>query len=68
LPEVLAFYAKGGKGEGANSPIKSQFMQGFVLSNEETSDLLAFLHSLSDQSFISKPENHAPINPPKVNP
>jgi cytochrome c peroxidase len=67
LPEVIAFYAQGGRGDGIASPIKSQFLAGFTLTNEEASDLLAFLHSLSDESFVQNPQHHAPINPPKVN-
>ena len=66
LPEVIAFYAQGGSEQGKTSPLKSQFMQGFELSKEEASDLLAFLHSLSDQSFVNNPAYHAPINPPQV--
>ncbi|MFT6270485.1 MAG: cytochrome c peroxidase [Alphaproteobacteria bacterium] len=66
LPEVIDFYAQGGRTDGIISPLKSQFMPGFALTNDEADDLLAFLNSLSDQSFINKPENHAPINPPAV--
>lgn len=67
LADVIAFYAEGGRGAGISSPLKSQFMTGFTLSPQEINDLLTFLHSLSDETFINKVENHAPINPPKVN-
>ncbi len=67
LDAVIAFYAAGGLGEGASSPIKSPFMTGFVLTPEEHDDLKAFLHSLTDPEFIESSQTHAPINPPKVN-
>lgn len=67
LDAVIAFYAAGGLGEGASSPIKSPFMTGFVLTQEEHDDLKAFLHSLTDSAFIESSQTHAPINPPKVN-
>jgi len=67
LSQVIQFYAQGGRGDGINNPYKSQFIQGFELTEQEASDLLAFLHSLSDESFVNNPEYHAPINPPNVN-
>lgn len=67
LENVVAFYAAGGRGNGVNSPIKSQFISGFTLSEKETNDLIAFLHSLTDHKFVANPDNHAPINPPTVN-
>jgi cytochrome c peroxidase len=66
LADVIDFYAAGGRGEGINSPLKSQFVIGFRMSEEEKQDLLAFLLSLSDPSFGQKPEHHAPVNPPQV--
>lgn len=66
LTGVIDFYAKGGLQQGINNPFKSQFIKGFELTEQERIDLLAFLLSLSDNSFIDKPAHHAPINPPKV--
>lgn len=66
LRGVIDFYANGGRGKGVNNPYKSQFIQGFDLTEEEALDLLAFLHSLSDESFVNNPKHHAPINPPNV--
>lgn len=66
LPELIDFYANGGRKQGINNPFKSQFIQGFELTEQEHEDLLAFLLSLSDSSFINNPAHHAPINPPKV--
>jgi cytochrome c peroxidase len=67
LDAVIAFYAAGGAGDGIKSPLKSAFMPGFVLTPEEHQDLKAFLHSLTDESFVNNEINHAVKNPPKVN-
>lgn len=56
LEEVIAIYMAGGRGKGINSPLKSQFMHGFRLTPQEQADLLAFLHSLTDESFLNNPD------------
>ena len=61
LEEVLAHYEAGGrtlasgpdKGVGAASPLKSGFVKGFMLTPTERRDLLDFLDSLTDMTFIS---------------
>ena len=55
LSQVIDFYAAGGRGEGATNPLKSPFVKGFNLSDSEKSDLLAFLHSLTDKQFLAAP-------------
>ena len=47
----------GGERQGVGRPNaqKSQFVQGFTLTDEERADLVAFLDSLTDQAFISDP-------------
>lgn len=55
LNEVIDFYASG----GANNPNKNPLIQGFTLSPEEKSDLIIFLQSLSDSSFVKNP-NYRP--------
>lgn len=67
LDSVIAFYAAGGLGAGADSPIKSQFIKGFSLTEEEHGDLKAFLLSLTDHQFLQDPLHQALIYPPKVN-
>jgi len=52
LNEVIDFYAAGGRGAGREHPGKSPFIKGFSLSDQEKQDLLAFLSSLTDQSFL----------------
>ena len=63
LEDVIEFYAAGGlqseiNGElsdGRLHPLKSSFVRGFELTDEEKQALLAFLYSLSDEQFVSNP-------------
>jgi cytochrome c peroxidase len=63
LVEVLDHYRVGGRtitkgiyaGIGRKNPYKSHFISGFELSSQEKMDLLAFLHSLTDRSFVTNP-------------
>ncbi|MDG1816899.1 MAG: di-heme enzyme [Glaciecola sp.] len=64
LSEVLDFYAAGGrnikegkyKGDGRENPLKSAFIKGFEMSEQDKEDLLNFLKTLTDQSFLVNPE------------
>ena len=63
LEAVLDHYAAGGRtladgpyaGIGAQNPFKSERVRGFQLTEAERRDLLAFLHALTDESFLSDP-------------
>ena len=63
LAQVVDFYAAGGLlteingqlSDGRLHPAKSGFVRGFALTDEEKQALLAFLHSLSDEQFITNP-------------
>lgn len=44
-----------GTSYGWANPNKSTFIQGFTLMAEERQDLLAFLQSLTDQTFVNDP-------------
>lgn len=65
LSEVIDFYAAGGRnitvgehqGDGRNNPLKSRFIKGFILTEEEKNDLIAFLKTLTDQTFLSDPQH-----------
>lgn len=50
LDEVIEFYAKGG-GRGLGFDLKQQheFIQGFILTDQKKSDLIAFLYALTDE-------------------
>jgi len=64
LEEVLDHYAAGGRtilsgpdaGDGSKSPFKSELINGFVLSAEEKSDVVAFLKSLTDEELLKDPK------------
>lgn len=51
LEEVVAHYNSG----GANHPNKSQHIKPLNLTEQELKDLIAFLHQLTDETFISNP-------------
>ncbi len=63
LEEVIDFYAAGGReitegahiGDGRDSPIKDPLVRGFEISDDEKLDLLAFLHSFTDDQFLTDP-------------
>lgn len=61
LQDVLDHYSRGGRltetgenaGDGRLSPFKSEFIDGFELSESERADLIEFLESLSDKSVLT---------------
>ncbi|AKF04834.1 methanobactin export MATE transporter MbnM [Sandaracinus amylolyticus] len=63
LDEVIDHYAAGGRtiaegpyaGVGSASPLKSGLVVGFELTPDERRDLIAFLESLTDESFLTDP-------------
>ena len=56
LEEVIDHYAAGGRGTGAArgtpKPYTSPLIRRFVANEQERADLVHFLHSLTDQSFV----------------
>ena len=68
LEEVLDLYARGGRliedgpnaGDGAESPYKNSFVQGFDLPESDRADLVEFLHALTDESFLFDPSHGRP--------
>lgn len=63
LEEVIRHYEAGGRniedgpnaGDGRANPNKSGFITGFELTDQERADVLAFLESLTDPSFLEDP-------------
>lgn len=63
LPEVLRFYAAGGRnlaagpyaGDGRANPFKSDLVGRIDLSERDQSDLIAFLETLTDHEFLTNP-------------
>jgi cytochrome c peroxidase len=64
LSEVLDHYAAGGRASahGAGpSPLQSEFVRGFTLTDQEKQDVLAFLESLTDPEFLTDPRFSDPF-------
>jgi cytochrome c peroxidase len=60
LDEVIDIYAAGGRvssamGNGQTNPYKSRRITGFTITRDEKRDLIAFLESLTDRTFLSNP-------------
>ncbi len=61
IEDVIDHYARGGRliedgehaGDGRLSPFKSEFVDGFELSDSERSDLIEFLSTLTDKSILT---------------
>jgi cytochrome c peroxidase len=68
LSEVLDHYAAGGRtissgpdaGVGRDSPLKSRSVKGFEITAAEKEDVLAFLATLTDQTFLTNPRHQDP--------
>lgn len=69
LSEIIDMYARGGRlieqgsnsGDGSKSPMKHPRIKGFRITPQQKADLLGFLVSLSDSSFISNPKYQNPF-------
>ncbi len=72
LEEVIAIYERGGRlieegptaGDGRDHPNKSPFVGGFILTDQERTDLLAFLRALTDEAFLTDESLSDPFAPP----
>ncbi len=72
LAEVIEHYARGGRlvpegpfaGDGRDSPRKSDLVRGFDLDDRGKADLVEFLKSLTDKSFVTDPRFAAPRSAP----
>ena len=70
LEEVIRIYEAGGReitegeyiGDGRVNPLKSGFVTGFTLTDQQRVDLLAFLNSLTDQTFLTNPKLSNPFS------
>ena len=68
LDEVLDHYAAGGRtiaagpnaGDGSMSPLKSELVNGFTITVAERADVIAFLQSLTDETFLADPKHSDP--------
>jgi cytochrome c peroxidase len=68
LSQVLDHYAAGGRtiesgpnaGIGSANPFKSNFVRGFAMTEDQRTDLIAFLESLTDPEFLANPAQSDP--------
>lgn len=68
LIDVIEHYARGGRlvpdgplaGDGRDCPRKSDLIRGFDLDDCGKADLVEFLKSLTDRSFVTDPRFAAP--------
>ena len=58
LAGVLDHYAAGGR---AHSKLTSEFIPGFILSDDEKAEVIAFLESLTDETVLKDPR----LGPPR---
>ena len=69
LDGVIDHYAAGGRtlasgpnaGVGRDNPLKSGFITGFTLTEQERRDLIAFLEALTDERFLRDPRYADPF-------
>lgn len=69
LDELLDIYARGGRlisdgpnaGDGAQSPFRSPFNPGFILTDDERADFHAFFDALTDETFLTNPRFASPF-------
>jgi cytochrome c peroxidase len=60
---VIKHYAAGGRlvesgpyaGDGRKNPLKSGLVRGFAITDAEIDDVVAFLESLTDETFVQNP-------------
>jgi cytochrome c peroxidase len=74
LDDVIRHYEAGGRtigsgpwvGDGSRSPYKSTFIKGFLLTDEERVELLAFLEALTDTTVLQDPRFADPFEMQEV--
>ena len=62
LEDVIAHYAAGGR----TPRPKSDRVRGFAISPAEIDDLVAFLHTLTDEKFLTNPAFSNPLSNPDL--
>ncbi len=64
LAEVIrSHYARAGRASmelGQPNPLRSEFLQGFEVTDQEVADLVLFLESLTDTAFVANPRHGDP--------
>lgn len=73
LEDALDHYGAAGRtiasgpnaGDGSQNPLKDDLIRGFVLTASEKTDVIAFLESLTDASFLADPRHSNPFSSPQ---
>ncbi len=66
LRDVIEHYAAGGRAQrltGKPSPLQSELVRGFPLSEQDREDLLSFLAALTDEQFLTTESLASPFEP-----
>lgn len=63
LEDVIEHYAAGGRAaiKGSPSPLRSEKIHPFSLTQDEKRFLIAFLNSLTDQTYVESPSHQTPF-------
>jgi len=65
---IQKHYAVGGRAtaerDGRPNPLRSELLQGFDVSDNEVADLVAFLNTLTDTTFLTDPRHSDPWKGP----
>ena len=61
LEDVIQIYASGGMGPGQNRKTKSAYIKPLSLNDIERRAIVAFLHSLTDEAFLTDPAHSDPF-------
>ena len=48
-------------GDGRDNPNKSNFLNGFEITDQEREDVVAFLRALTDEEFLTNPAHSDPF-------
>jgi cytochrome c peroxidase len=55
IKDHYAIKGRAAKTRNGTNPLRSEFIEGFRITPQETKDLIAFLQSLTDESFLTNP-------------
>ncbi len=60
IRQHYALAGRAGSGTTGTSPLRSELIAGFEVTDQEVADLVAFLHTLTDARFLNNPAHSNP--------
>lgn len=60
IKDHYALAGRAGKSDKGPSPMRSSLIAGFEITPQEVNDVVAFLNSLTDESFVNNPKHSDP--------